>query len=155
MDLEFEFAFEAENGQPLMLGNGPYETRIVASITGGPVTGARIHGTLAPGSGADWLLIGADGSVRLDVRFQIVTDDGACIYVSYPDVMQLTDKVEAAMMPTDLARPEETSYEGQYFRAAPRLETGDERYAWVNHTVFVARGRLTSNGVGFEMYRVI
>ncbi|MGA3219462.1 MAG: DUF3237 domain-containing protein [Acidimicrobiales bacterium] len=154
MDLEFEFAFVAENGQLLRVGKGPSGTRIVAPITGGPVTGARVHGTLAPGSGADWLLIGADGSVRLDVRFQIVTDDGAFIYVSYPGVVQPTDKLKAAMMSPDTAWPEETSYDDQYFRATPRLETGDERYAWVSQTVFVARGRLASNGVGFEVYRV-
>lgn len=92
--------------------------------------------------------------MRLDVRFQIVTDDGACIYVSYPGVIQLTDKLKAAMMSTDAVWPEETSYDDQYFRATPRLETGDERYAWVNQTVFLARGRITSNGVGFEVYRV-
>jgi hypothetical protein len=47
MDLELEFTFVAENGQPLRVGNGPYGTRIVAPVAGGPVTGARIHGTLA------------------------------------------------------------------------------------------------------------
>jgi Protein of unknown function (DUF3237) len=29
----------------------------------------------------------------------------------------------------------ETAYADQYFRIAPRLETGDPRYAWVNQTL--------------------
>ena len=36
----------------------------------------------------------------------------------------------------------------------PRLETGDERYGWVNHTAFVGRGRLIPGGAAYEMYRV-
>ena len=40
-------------------------------------------------------------------------------------------------------RAAETAWGDQYFRTAPRFETGDERYAWLNQTVFVARGRVT------------
>ena len=35
-----------------------------------------------------------------------------------------------------------SDYADHYFRTAPRLETGDERYAWVNRTLFVGEGRL-------------
>jgi hypothetical protein len=49
---------------------------------------------------------------------------------------------------------EESSFADQYFRSTPRIETGDERYAWVNQTVFVAQGRLIPGGVEYEVYRV-
>jgi hypothetical protein len=47
-------------------------------------------------------------------------------------VIEMNERVQTA-----LAEGTETAYEDQYFRTTPRLETGDERYAWVNQTVFV------------------
>jgi len=42
-----------------------------------------------------------------------------------------------------------------YFRTAPRLETGDERYRWVNDLVFVSEGRgLSGPAVEYRTYRV-
>ena len=50
---------------------------------------------------------------------------------------------------------EETEFGDQYFRIAPRLETGDPRYAWVNQTLFVAEGRgYAGYGVEYRVYRV-
>jgi hypothetical protein len=38
---------------------------------------------------------------------------------------------------------------------APRLETGDERYAWVNQTVFIADGRVHPGPtVEYRVHRV-
>jgi hypothetical protein len=45
-----------------------------------------------------------------------------------------------------------TRFEDQYFRTTPRMETGDPRYAWVNHSLFVGEGRAIE-GLGVE-YRV-
>jgi len=48
-----------------------------------------------------------------------------------------------------------TTYEDQYFRTTPRFETGDPRYAWMNTSVFVARGRVREGmGVEYEVFRV-
>jgi hypothetical protein len=49
---------------------------------------------------------------------------------------------------------EETDFGDQYFGTLPRLETGDDRYGWVNQTVMVGRGRLIPGGVAYEVYRV-
>jgi hypothetical protein len=148
MQLEHEFTYEAELTEPLMLGTGPYGTRLVVPVAGGSVKGDRVRGTLV-GGGADWVLIGPDGWGRLDVRGQIKTDDGAILYISYGGLLQLTDKVMAAMASAD-----ETTFDDQYFRATPRLETGDDRYSWVNQTLFVSRGRISARGVEYEVYRV-
>lgn len=48
----------------------------------------------------------------------------------------------------------ETGFDDHYFRTAPCFETGDERYAWVNRTLFVARGRIAPGGVAYEVFRV-
>ncbi len=148
MELAHEFIYEAELDQPLTPGNGPYGTRLVVPVAGGWVKGDRISGTLV-GGGADWALLGPDGWARLDVRGHIQTDDGAILYLTYGGVLQLTERVMAAMASTE----EQTSYDDQYFRTTPRLETGDERYSWVNQTVFVARGRISAKGVEYEVYR--
>ena len=75
---------------------------------------------------------------RLDVRAQIETYDNAVLYLTYEGVIEMNERVQTA-----LAEGTETAYEDQYFRTTPRLETGDERYAWVNQTVFFGRGGST------------
>ena len=149
MDLVHEFTYDATLAAPMMIGNGPYGTRTFFAATGGRAKGDRINGTLV-GGGGDWLLIGSDGWSRLDVRAQIQTDDGAVLYMTYSGLLQLTDKVMAAVA----TMTEETAFDDQYFRTTPRLETGDERYAWVNQTMFISRGRLLPGGVEYEVYRV-
>ena len=149
MDLELEFTYDAKLAPALVPGAGPYGTRMVMTVIDGQVKGERISGTLT-GAGADWAVIGPDGWARLDVRAQIQTDDGAVIYVSYPGLLQLTEKVMEAVQ-TGAAG---TDFDDQYFRTTPRLETGDERYAWVNQTLFVGRGRMIPGGVEYEVYRV-
>jgi len=102
------------------------------------------------GAGADWLLIGSDGYGRVDVRGQIVTDDGAAVYVQYFGLLEITKAVgKASVDPTG-----ETGYGDQYFRIAPRFETGDSRYAWLNTSVFLAEGRIATDGVEYQVFRV-
>ena len=149
MELQLEFAYQATLAPPLMIGTGPYGTRAFFAVTEGRVKGDRINGTFV-GGGGDWLLIGSDGWGRLDVRGQIQTDDGAVLYLTYYGVLELTETVMTATQ----TMAEETDFDDQYFRITPRLETGDERYGWVNQTVFVGRGRLIPGGVAYEAYRV-
>ena len=108
-----------------------------------------MNGTIV-GPGADWMLIGPDGFGRVDVRLQIETDDGAVIYVRYEGLIELNAASSAALMDPRA----ETTWDDQYFRTAPRFETGDERYAWLNRTAFVARGRVTTDGLEYEVFRV-
>ena len=147
--LEFEFEYYGMLKPPVEVGPGPYGTRVFFEVSEGEVTGERLSGRLLTGGG-DWLLVGPDGWGRLDVRAQIQTDDDACIYLTYHGVIEITDAVQKA-----LAEGGETRWEDQYFRAAPRLETGDERYGWVNQSLFVAQGRFyPGSGVQYRVYRV-
>jgi len=149
MDLQLEFTYGAKLAPAVIPGPGPFGTRMVMPVTGGRAEGDRISGDLV-GGGGDWLLVGPDGWGRLDVRGQIQTDDGAVIYLSYTGVLQLTETVMAAVASGTIG----TEYDDQYFRSTPRLETGDERYAWVNQTLFVGRGKIIPGGVEYEVYRV-
>jgi hypothetical protein len=136
-------------GDRFVIGAVPGGNRVVAVASAGTVTGERIAGTLV-GPGADWTVLGADGVAQIDVRTQIGTPDGATIYVQYVGVLELNDRVGAALRDPAL----ETSFDDQYCRTTMRLESGHERYAWVNRTVFVARGRLIGSGVHYEVYRL-
>ena len=149
MELQYEFEFHAMLKPPLEVGSGPFGTRLIFEAYEGEVTGERLSGRLLTGGG-DWLLVGADGWARLDVRTQIETDDGAHIYVTYTGVLEMNEAVQKAM-----AAGSETDWGDQYFRTTPQLETGDPRYAWVNQSVFVAQGRAYPGlGVQYRVFRV-
>jgi hypothetical protein len=70
-------------GEPAQdLGPGPNGHRRIFVVKGGHFVGPRLKGIVLPG-GADWTLVGPDGSARLDVRITLCTDDDALIYARY------------------------------------------------------------------------
>jgi hypothetical protein len=144
-----ELTLRVDLAPPQIIGAGPLGVRVVGGVTTGTVRGSRVNGTIS-GPGADWMLIGPDGFGRVDVRIQIETDDGAVIYVRYEGLIELNEASSTALMDP----PAATSWDDQYFRTAPRFETGDERYAWLNRTLFVARGRVIAGGLEYEVFRV-
>jgi hypothetical protein len=149
MKLEHEFDYHALLKQPVVVGAGPFGIRTFHEVTGGRVEGKRLRAKVLTGGG-DWLLVGPDGWGRLDVRAQLLTDDGAGIYVAYFGMLELNDKVQKA-----LAAGQATDFAEQYFRTNPRFETGDPRYAWLQQSMFVAEGRIISGpGVEYKVYRV-
>ena len=147
MNLVQEFTLKAALSQPLPVGTGPIGTRVYYDVTGGEIIGDRIRGKVL--GGGEWALIGPDGFLRLDVRLQIETHDGAFLYVQYPGLLELNEAVQSA-----LADGAGTEYDDQYFFANPRIETGDERYAWVNTTFFVGEGHLLpNNSIEYRVWR--
>lgn len=149
MNLDYELTYRATLKEPVNVGQGPYGERLVFEVTGGSFEGKRLAGKILTG-GADWLLVGSDGWGRLDVRVQCATADGAAIYVSYYGVLEMNEKVLRAV-----AEGSGTDWGDHYFRTQPRFETGDPRYAWLNHTAFVAEGRLLDGrSVEYRVFRV-
>lgn len=149
MKLEFLMEYTATLRQPFEeVGPGPWGTRRIVSVTGGTFEGPRLKGKLLP-TGGDWLLTDADGVSRLDVRITLETDDGALIYVQYFGVIRED--------PTRPPRPagEPAEYGDRYFMTAPRFETGDERYKWLNSLVTVAEGKTAPGGVSYRVYAVV
>ena len=149
MELVHEFDYYAMLKPPVEIG-GPTGTRMFFEVTGeGHLEGERIKARVLTGGG-DWLLMGNDGRGRLDIRAQIETDDGAVVYVEYHGILEMNDAVQQAM-----ATASGTDFGDQYFRTTPRFQTGDERYAWLNESVFVAEGRIYPGfGVEYRVYRV-
>lgn len=122
--------------RPVVAG-GPFGTKVVATVTEATFVGPKINATGIDGvAGGDWLTILADGNFALDVRVSLRTDDGADIYVTYTGMGSRNEDGTASI------------------RTAPRFETGDERYAWLNNLFCVAIGATTPDGVEYEVYAV-
>jgi hypothetical protein len=150
LELKHEFSFWLALSPSVDFGTGPLGHRTYFEVTGGAATGKRFNGN-AFGGGGDWILVGSDNYARLDVRLQFRTDDGALVYLQYAGLLELNANVTQA-----LASDAGTTYGDQYLRSTPRLETSDARYAWMNHSVFVARGHfLDGLKVEYEVYRVL
>jgi hypothetical protein len=145
VELIQECSFTATLRPPLPVGTGPTGTRMYYEVSGGEVTGERLRGKVL--GGGEWALIGPDGFLRVDVRLQIETHDGAYLYAQYVGLLELNEAVQRA---TEAQGG--TDFDDQAFYTNPRFETGDPRYSWLNTTFFVGEGRLIP-GLGVE-YRV-
>ena len=112
--------------KPFVLEGTPVGTRMIFEVEDGTISGERLNAKLVGQSGADWLVVGPDGTGTLDVRMLVETDDGALVFISYNGRV-------------DLGHP-------AHVYSAPRFETGDERYRWLNTIQAVAKGTLSDNG---------
>jgi hypothetical protein len=145
------FTMRAGLGARLDGGDGPLGRRVFSAASGGEFAGARLRGAVMPGS-ADWMLIRKDGSMVIDARAILQTDDGATIHMTYAG---------RAIFPTDLlaevrdpARRHLIDPARYYIRTTPSFETGAQAYAWLNDIVCVATGRLTEQGLDYEVFQV-
>lgn len=124
---------------PIPIENGPFGTRQVFEVASAEFTGDRITASLKGVACADWLLVSADGAATLDIRGTLETSDGAIVYVDYYGKSDLS---KGLVFPI-------TVY------VAPRFETGDPRYAWLNKVQAVGKGIVDENLVlEFEWYEV-
>lgn len=140
--LELAFTYSTRVSQPHDVGLGPYGPRRYYEMTDGVLEGPTLAGRTL-GSGADWMLQGADGYLRMDARIQVETEDHAVICARYFGVVEANDRLMEA-----LAASEPTGFQDQRIRTHWVLETGDPRYLWVNRAVFVGEGRLRPRGQG-------
>jgi hypothetical protein len=114
----------ADLGERHILDGAPFGTRVIVDVTDMRIVGERLNARMKGSAAADWGTRAADGTVQLDVRATLETDDGALIFVQYNGRWDFSDP----------AAP------GPVF-TTPRFETGDERYAWLNKVQAVMKGR--------------
>jgi hypothetical protein len=148
MKLEHLVTYHADLKPGVPVG-GPTGNRLIFDVTGGTFEGPKLKGKILP-SGGDWAVIGPDGVLRLDVRATFETDDGAHIYLQYHGVLTPIEAVQAKA-----ARGESSDFGEFYFMTAPRFETGDQRYAWLNAIIAVAEGRSGPGWVEYRVYQVV
>lgn len=130
-------------------GPTPFGHRRIVIIRGGHFEGEKLRGVLLPGGG-DWVLGRADGSLALDVRLTLKTDDGASILMTYRGYRQGPPDVLARLTKGEAVDP--SLY---YFRINPLFETASERYAWLNNVVAVGVGERLAEGPRYAVHEIL
>ena len=120
---------------PKDTGGGPQGRRMIVGVSGGSFEGARLRGRVVAPSG-DWMTLRPNGSMKLDVRLTLVTDDEAVIHMAYEGLVT-------------------RAQEDAKVRSAPLFETGDERYAWINDVQCVGIGEVEGSTVRYQVYELL
>lgn len=129
------------------IGKTPGGLRRIAPVTGGTFAGARLRGTVLPGS--DWVLNRPDGVMAIDVRLGLLTDDGARIYLTYQGRFLAAAEAMARLAKGAVLLP------GEYSLAiTAKFECGVERYQWLNDAVAVGTGTQTTAGPVYELFEI-
>jgi hypothetical protein len=148
--LEFAMTYVVRTSSPLdPTTDSPWGARQYWQVSEANLDGPSIKARLAA-TGVDWMGVGADGFWRPDVHAQFLTDDGAVVLMHYTGLVQQTARFAEAA-----EADEPTDWGDQYMRLSIRFETGASRYAWLNTSLFIARGRLLGTGhIEYQVYRV-
>ena len=142
----FDMHVDLQPAQPI---STPVGARLTFITTGGVIEGPKLQGELLPGGG-DWLLVGSDGTGRVDVRATLRTHDGALIHYESRGII----KIPADGMQR-LAAGAVLPFAETYVRTTPRFETADERYAWLSEVVAVGYNILSPNHIDYRIYQVL
>lgn len=117
-------------GETVRLLGTPSGERVIVEFPVIELAGDRIRAHRKGATAADWLVIAGDGTAQIDIRFTLETDDGALIYV------QMNGRTDA-----------NTFASGGPLYMAPRFETGDARYAWLNRIQAISKGAFAGGKV--------
>jgi hypothetical protein len=128
------------------MGQGRAGLRRIIPIVGGTAKGPLITGKIL-NVGADWQTQFASGLTELDTHYAIETDDGATI-----EIRNYGYRHGPAEVLDALVRGEEVPHDAYYMRTHARLESGDERYGWVNCTLFVGHGARLNGLVQMSLF---
>lgn len=146
-EMEHIFSYNVSLNPPEVIGPVPEGIRTNFYVTGGEVTGPKIHAKIKP-VGGDWLTLRTDGVVILDVRATFETkQDEALIYMSYTGVGDLGEdgyeKFLRGEMPDIVP-----------LRVVPRFLTSHPSYLWLNRLQCLAIGQvnLESLEVAYDVY---
>jgi hypothetical protein len=151
ISLESEMIYRVKTTQPL----GPTRGSSIGvvqywEVSEATLSGPRIEATLSA-TGSDWMQMGEDGYWRPRVRAQFVTDSGAVILMRYTGLVQQTPTFKQAA-----EENQPTAWEDQYMRLAITFATNDDRYRWLEQSLFVAAGRLLGTGwIEYAIHRVV
>src|SRR5690606_29169229 len=130
------------------LGETPRGDGKIVTVRDGDLTGPRIQARIL--QGGDWALTRRDGVLELDVRLTLRTRDDALIYMTYTGMRHAPPDIAAR-----LARGEEVAPEAMYFRIAPRFETADHRYEWLNRILAIGVGERRASGPRYHIHEIL
>ena len=117
-----------------MRGDGPRGHRLVGPIVGARMEGEGFAASQRGTSSADWLLQGPDGTIVVDVRLSLRTDDGAFVQVTYGGRADWSEGIGSGPVLS-------------WFT----FDTDDERYAWLSRRLVVGRGVVQPDHGRYEL----
>jgi hypothetical protein len=129
---EFLLDLVIETGSANALG----ADRVVVPVSGGTFEGPTLKGMIVS-PGGDWIVRRPDGSMALDVRLVLQTDDAQKISMRWHGI--------------SYTPPGGT----QYARILPLFETGAAKYDYMNHLVAVGVNRPMPGKVAYRIYRIL
>jgi hypothetical protein len=141
-NLRYIAAFHIAVGAPVEAGAGG---RMIP-VLGGAVRGPSLNGTILSG-GADWQQPGQAETVRIGGRWILQTDDGVPIQVETPGIRRASPEIAAA-----LAAGRDIDPSLYYFRVTPQFFVTEEKYAWLQQSLFVGLGAKQPKGVEIEVF---
>jgi len=142
------FHARVDVGEVLSIGHTPLGERRVIDILGGTFLGERLAGRVRPG-GADWQVIGVDGTAHLDARYTLETDEGALIQVRSQGLRHGPPDVLARIAAGEVVDP--VAY---YFRTALRFETAAASLDWLNRILAVGVGARRARAVELDVHEI-
>jgi hypothetical protein len=143
------FVMRLEVKPVFLVGPAPEEYRRVGIIPGGSFEGERLSGKVLEG-GSDWQTVRKDGTVIINVRLMMQTNDGVLVGMTYqgvrsgpPDVIAKIDKGETV---------DPASY---YFRINPLFQTSAPQCDWLNRVVGIGIGHRFADGPIYSIFEVL
>ncbi|MEO7127603.1 MAG: DUF3237 domain-containing protein [Rhodoferax sp.] len=126
--------------------------RRIIPITGGVLSGPRLHGRVLPG-GADFQLVVSGTTTDLDARYMLVLDGpqdaGEHIFVQNHAIRRGSADDIAR-----LVRGEPVDPAAIYFRCVPTFEVSSPDLAWLTESLFLGTGARYPDRVEMSFYRV-
>ena len=147
--LRFAFAIKARVGPIQDLGQTARGHRRVIDILGGEVQGPRLEGEILPG-GADWQIVRPDGTIEVVARYTIKSRSGATIYVQNEGLRVASPEILARM-----SKGERVPVGSYHFRTAPRFETAEPSFKWLERATFVGVAARTPDRVAIGFHEVL
>ena len=146
------FDLKLQLGAINTIGQTPVGNRVIGNLAGGAFEGERLRGRVLP-SGGDWGLFMPDGTLSVDGRMCLETEEGALVYAIYtgrwrihPDMLvKLADPVTAKSVQAD----------DYYLRINFLFETTMEQYHWLNQIIAVGVGQKTERGIDYVVHQVL
>ena len=133
----------------VVVGDAPGGFRRVGVVTGGLFEGDRLAGQVLDG-GNDWQLLRRDGSLLLDVRLILKTNDDELVTMAYRGIRHGPAEVLKSIDQGIEVDP--THY---YFRINPLFETASEKYGWLNNILAIGSGYRSARAVVYSIFEVL
>jgi hypothetical protein len=173
MDFTSDFLLSANNADPkipkpkgshdlritvdlnpkISVGRSEWGQRNWISFTGGRWIAKWGRGTVEPG-GQDSQLVTSNYSTRIETSYLLKTDDEVPAYFCIKTQGWRTGPPEVLEALMDPARADAVDPETYSFRLFVDMETGDDRYRFVNTAMWVGAGVRKGAQVIYDAYRI-